>query len=1229
MSIEKSILDTDIDDILAQAGFPSDKEMSVTPTNEKIVDSSIVTDDIDNTTVNTSSSISTPLPSLKNLPSLGSKDVFPSSKVNWGPNMKPAPVAGPLTSLSSANSSSTSLSNSKRMKSRNIQDNFTLDLQSQLSIGKPELSKIILSIKQKHDVSIESTLSKNARTFLISGTSNNVSEAKRELFKKITKPIDITFIIPSKVKPFIIGHGGKRISEISDKFDCRINIAKQNNEDSYDEDLDDYTVNVNIFGDFESTNQAKTYILNIVKEETKNATVRITIDDDIIRPFFNIDDVAGIPETVKTQYFATSGDIVLSGLREDTLLAKNKIQDYMNNLSSSLTEQKVKIPRKFQFLIDADELKKTFKVEVNFPTELNDEFVTFSGEESKVKGAIAHARESSKAFVVDALDISKAHSNNINHARYLTFYFAKYNALSHIEMEHPQVKITLPTSDELLANAKEVTYKISAKSDFSSEIKTVRKEIVALVNSITPNDVLIIDDLDYELFSKSIKQTLLATEEKYPFILVGDYFANDDAVVLFAPQVDEDDFKPSADEIKAQLITASAALDPLRAKLNNMSSNTFDIEADIQEKYFSPSSITFKLIVDQISNNGGHIQFKLNTPGKGKLTIRGDDKAATNTTKIVKDIIGNQDPKSTLTFDVPSNSVARLVGREGTNLNALRRQFDMSIEVGQSAAGNKDPVPVVLTGLHFNLTCAKTYILAEAKKWADVIIKEIVIPQKFHRNIIGPSGIYRTRLQDKYNVFINFSRETDLVSIRGPSRGAKEAYDELSALLDFERDNGHVVVVSVPAEHVPRVIGKSGDTINDIRAEFGVEMNFLQKATDEQVKESGKMDLEITGSRTAIKEASEKVKEIVAAAENYAKETINVDQKYHRIIVGTGGHSLREIISNAGGDSISNKNVNIPDVASNSNEIVIQGPQEFVDKVKAAISRIVEDAENSITKELNVPKERYGALIGTGGMVRRQIETEFKVTLNVPNKNEDSPVSISGLPENVEKAEQKIMTEILKEDFDVEIDVAASLQQWVSERGAFIQKLRNDDFINVRYGTTNRRAVRLNNATIQIPAERVRPIAEEQNTEKSRVVIEEVGEPRAEGEEGNIQWRLTYEPVDFSALLDEDESSSSSKPKIDAVKKQEVLDKAVKEIQQRINSASAATYAGYVWFADFKKFNRIVGPGGSNVKKIRDQTNCLINVPKRSDKVNDIIFIRGSKESVEKAAELVINSYNN
>lgn len=1163
-----------------------------------------------------------PLPSLKDLPSLVSKDAFAKSKVNWGPNMKPVPFS---SVSSTANSSSTSLSGAKRMTSKNIQESFTLDLQSQLAISKQELSKIVLNLKQNLNVSIESTLSKNSRTFLISGSTDKVRAAKRELVKKLTKPIEATMVVPSKCKAAIIGSGGKTIIAISREFDVKINVAKDHNEGSFDEDLNDYTSNVTLFGDFESVNQAKERISKIVKEETKNAVIKINVADELLIPFINFDKIEGVSESIKTQFYTSSGDIVISGLREEASAAKTTIQSYIDNLSLQLTEQKVKIPKKFQFLINAANIKEKYNVVVSFPADIKDEFVTFAGEESKVKEAIDFARNSSKTYIVDTLDISKAHSKNVQHAKALVLYFSKYTVLSKIQQENPAVIITLPAPEELAADNGAVNIKLSAKSDDAEAIKVVRKELIALVNSITPEDTLVIDDLDYDLFHKSIKHTLLATEPEYPFIQLGDYYPNVDTVVIFAV-ASYDDFKPSVEEIKANLNNVSAALDPLRVTLEKMTTQVFEVDAKTQERFFCKDSVTLGLILDHITKDQGHVQFKLNTPSENELTIRGDEKAAKIVSKIVKDIVANPSSDSKLSFEIPANSVARLIGNKGSNLQSISEKFEIHLDVGEQS-DDKAPVEVTLTGLAFNLTCAKEFICAEVKKWADIITKELVVPLKLHRNLIGPNGSYRTRLQDKYNVFIHFPRDNEVVTIRGPSRGVKQAHEELSSLLDFERENGHKVIIKVPSEHVPRVIGKNGDVINDIRAEFGVEMDFLQKNTDDEVKESGEVELEITGTRTAIKDASARVEQIVKDAADFTKETVEVDHSYHRSIVGSGGHILRDIISKAGGDDIKNKNVDIPNSDEQSNTITVQGPKSFVSKVIKSINEIVEKAKNSDTKEINVPNERQGALIGPGGSVRRQLENEFNVSLQVPNKGEVGPVTITGLPADIEKAEKKIFAEVLKEDFDAELEIPAAIYEFVSERGAFIQKLRMDEFINVRHGPATRRANRLNRHPLDIPVEMVRP-AEGEDV-KTKVTIEEAAQP-AVSEEGTIPWRLTYEPIDLSGILDDEFEEKKPVEKVDeAAKKQAALDTATKLIEERVQAASQSNFVGFVWAADTRKFNKIVGPGGSNVKKIRSSTGVLINVPRKNDTVNDIIYIRGTKEGVEKAAEMVIKSLKN
>ena len=113
------------------------------------------------------------------------------------------------------------------------------------------------------------------------------------------------------------------------------------------------------------------------------------------------------------------------------------------------------------------------------------------------------------------------------------------------------------------------------------------------------------------------------------------------------------------------------------------------------------------------------------------------------------------------------------------------------------------------------------------------------------------------------------------------------------------------------------------------------------------------------------------------------------------------------------------------------------------------------------------------------------------------------------------------MTEILRDDFDIELKVPASLHAFISERGALFQKLRLDYFVNVRHGSSSRRAQRLNKGRLNIPLSVVRPATEDEKKQKYKVTILEVGEPAKEGEEGDIPWRLKYEPIDVEDLLND------------------------------------------------------------------------------------------------------------
>lgn len=1163
----------------------------------------------------------TVLPSLKDLPSLCSNNDLAKTKVSWGPNVKPA-VHSNISSSPSPSPSPIN-SGSKPMRSKTIQEAFTLDLQSQLSITKPEFSRIVQSVKQNHNVSVESTLSKNSRTFLISGYPENVRSGRRELVKKLTKPVTEVFQVPSSAKAAIIGSGGKTIREVQDSFGVRINLARENNEDSYDEDLDDFTSDISIHGDIDSVKLAKQKVLEIVKEETKNASIKISSQDATLIPFIDLTSLDS-QEGVQVQFFESSGDILISGPRDDAKTTKTVIQNYLKKLETEIAEEKVAIPTKFQFLIDVDEIKEKFNVVVKLPVlPTGDEKVSFFGARSKIQEAIEFARSSSKTYAVDALDISKSHSKNLSHAKNLVLYFNKYGTLKSIQDAHPTTKILLP-SPAALAVADNVTILISGKSDETDEIKTVRKELISLVNDISPHDTLTIEDLDYQLFHKEIKHILLGHEDQAGFVQFGDYYPGNDSIILVALTSNED-FKPSVEEIGESLSKINASLDPLRNKQSNLESKIFELDSKTQDSLFDESNVTLGLILEEASQEQGHLQVKLHTPGENQITLRGNEKAVKIATKAFDSIVASPSKKSKITVEVPSNSVSRLIGSKGSHTQQIREKFDIQMDVPSESENGKS-VEVTLTGLQYNIGLAKTFVAAEAKKWADIISKELIAGQKYHRNLIGPQSVYRNRLQDKYSVRIFFPRDEDVVTIKGPSRGVAKAYDELKALLDFEMENGHKTIIKVPAEHVPRVIGKSGEMINDIRADFGVNLDFLQNVNDAGVKESGEVELEITGSRQAIKDAAKKVESIVADAADFVKKTIDVDRKYHRVIVGSGGHNLREIITRAGGDEYRNKYVDIPKPDSESQIITVEGPKKFVEIFVKEINKIVEEGENSITKELDIPSERQGSLVGPGGVVRRQLESEFHVTMKVPNKGEQGKVSITGLPANVDKAEKKIFSDIIRDNFDHELQVPAKYHEFVSERGAFIRKLRIDKYVGVRHGNGTKTANKITRRSIDIPVEKARGTDEE----KIKFTIEEIASSEDSDIAGEIPWRLSYEPIDLDELLGEEDKTKESKDEeSDAKKKQTAIDEAIKLIEERISMAPNANFVGYVWSSDPKKFNKIIGPGGSNIKKIREATGTVINVPKRSDKIDDVVYIKGTKEGVEKAGEMITKNLKN
>ncbi|CCH61028.1 hypothetical protein TBLA_0D05350 [Henningerozyma blattae CBS 6284] len=1155
---------------------------------------------------------------------------------------------------------------SKPMISKVIQLSFKVKKEDHVSnLTKTKLDNVLVSLMKQFNVKIESTVFKESgdRLFILSGLKEKILESKRLLLKNLTKPVSISFTIPFKTRSAIIGLNGNTIESISKKYSIKINLESKPLENSFDEYLNDNKCNCNLIGDSESIQLAKLDILKIVNEQIKDARFRVCLleasttnnnDYSKILPFINCNKIANNLDRLNKSNARCFFDDRLKtfnifGNRKDAIEINRKLQQTLKTRSVLIIEKKIKIPIKFQVLINIEEINKLFGIMVNLSNSWNDESVTFVGEIIKVERAIQFARESSKGLIVDTLDVSKSHGgNNLKFTNWLLFYFKKYKDIFE-RLSHDYndlVTIYLPNS-KLINCASNSNIYIVAKEDNKDQIKHVRKEIINLINQISPEDVLEITNIDYSLFGFNVKSILNKNSKKIDFVQLGDFIDDNNTIILFAKVFNSSndnkndfDFKPSDQEIKTSLLENSRLLDPLIPKIKDIKQQIFELNSNIQDEIFGKGSVSLNLLNEEVSADNGNLSVKFHSPDKNSITLIGTSiglKLALRALTYIKEEPSRYNKKQ---ITIPSHVIPRLVGNKGSHLSELHKKFDVSLDIPQVKNINQSkPIEITITGLGYNIRRVIHYLNKEVDTWADIITFEKQVPVELHQKLLGPQNEFRERLQKKYNVKISFLKENELVTIRGSTTDVKKAQKELNNLLDFEIQNNEKIKVQIPFKLVSKIIGKGGEIINGIRIDYNVEINSLETTKGKKVEKKGYVDFEIIGSKNNIQEAKKKLDSIINESENISKE-LDVDRKYHNQLIGINGSILKDIITKSGGDPSKGRSIIIPPKGSNNNKIIIAGTKEFVESATIEIQTLISELENQTTENITIPKEKHSLIIGTSGIVRQEIEEEFSVILNIPSKNSKSThVSISGLPENIEKAKLKI-NDILAEFTTTntkEVIVPAQYQEFVSQHGFFLQTLRFNHNINVKYGSDSRRAMKFSKPSFNIPDKKIRT---EGLSSKKNITF--TVEKFRDGSNINwkkqkpISWILEYDPLDFNVLEFEDKELEQLFPEMNGNNNENIknnandaLEVAQNILQNRIELAKRANYAGYIWCSNPKRFTKVIGSGGSRINEIRRKTETLIIIPRKTKNEKDIIFIRGTEEQVREAGNMILESLKN
>lgn len=1137
-------------------------------------------------------------------PALGGSGASVTSTPSWGPHVT-APKGGvaPARVQAPANG---------KFKVSTIQEAFSLDADDQLNVARPDFIKILTGIKADTRTNIEATTSQHTkkRTFLITGRPEEVKLAKRLVIKKLTKPVKLVFAVPAKIRSRIIGAQGRNLKPIVAANEVRIDIGSPDEEEGSpapedDDDVFSQTVKITIEGDVDGCKQAKAQILAIVKEETKSLALKVALDA-AIKPFAAAAlapvELAHSDVDFSVPTHGSSGTkIALAGDREAVLAARDTVRETLAVLAARLVTEEVPIPKvKHQFL-PIEAILEAHNVLITLPGD-GETAVKFTGERRNISAAQEDARKTTLQYKVEVLDMSKAHRGNLGHVRAVAALLTKNGTFKRIAGEN-DVVINAPSMAFLSTETTQsIPIEIVTKNDDAEATKNAKKALVSVVNRITPDNALVVDDIDtFVVLQVPHALREAAQEHKVSYVVLGGkvtLFSEDDSAA------DDFDFAyapPAAEALSA----ANKALDGLRELGQSLKTEVLDVSAADQANVVGPRNTTLKSILASVEKDAVKVSLDADA---GKITVRGLPGAvgtvSSEIRQVLQDIHEYQNYSTTVT--VTAGVLSRLIGRNGAGLAALREEFGVKIDISDDGRSDdaSTKVQVVVAGVKRNADEAAKKIGLIAKKLADETLVRVKIEHQYHRRMIGQNGMYINRLQDKYGVKIRFPaadstvstfadapKSKDEVTIKGPSKGVQKAEEELKELQQFEKENGFKQTVQIPLKAMARVIGKSGETINDIADGAGVEYRFNRNNDEEKL---GFAEVELTGSKAALKEAAAKIQAIVAEVENFVLVTISVDPKYHRDLIGQGGQVMRKIISNAGGDDIPRAKyyrlLSIPNEGLGLNEVSLQGDKAIVDKVVEQVKAIIALKEASITEDYELAKEKHRLIVGPSGLIRQALEAEFGATINIPRPSDASTiVQLVGLPEKVAAVRAKL-DEMTKDDWNEAVDVPLQFHALVLEKGAVFKTLKNDFNVDVVHGNFTRQASKLSSTPIPAPPADAAP--EEGETSKLTVLLVDSNDL-----ETVIPWRLKG--------LEENTK------------------KAVAVINSRLENARNADSVAWLYALNPALFHKVVGPQGSVVNKIRTKTNTFITIPRANEKYCNYIYLVGLAEGVEAAAQQI------
>ncbi|XP_022367336.1 vigilin isoform X2 [Enhydra lutris kenyoni] len=422
--------------------------------------------------------------------------------------------------------------------------------------------------------------------------------------------------------------------------------------------------------------------------------------------------------------------------------------------------------------------------------------------------------------------------------------------------------------------------------------------------------------------------------------------------------------------------------------------------------------------------------------------------------------------------------------------------------------------------------------------------------------------------------------------------------------------------VAIPKEHHRFVIGKNGEKLQDLE---------LKTATKIQIPrpDDASNQIRITGTKEGIEKARHEVLLISAEQDKRAVERLEVEKAFHPFIAGPYNRLVGEIMQETG------TRINIPPPSVNRTEIVFTGEKEQLAQAVARIKKIYEEKANSFTvSSVSAPSWLHRFIIGKKGQNLAKI-TQQMPKVHIEFTEGEDKITLEGPTEDVNVAQEQIeaMVKDLINRMDyVEINVDHKFHRHlIGKSGANINRIKDQYKVSVRIPPDSEKSnlIRIEGDPqgVQQAKRELLELASRMENERTKdLIIEQRFHRTIIGQKGErireIRDKFPEVIINFPDPAQKSDIVQLRGPKNEVEKCTKYMQKMVADLVENSYSISVPI---------FKQFHKnIIGKGGANIKKIREESNTKIDLPAENSN-SETIVITGKRANCEAARSRILS----